>query len=155
TDRTARAQNKRRTWHQQIVRDADGEPVMGQWTPIVEPRVWWAVQERLDDPRRVTNRSGSTARKHIGAGLYRCGRCGSPVVTHSRAYRCEGHIVRSREQVDAWVLRVVRERLARPDVADSIPTAGEPTEPPTEAGIATRGARIASRQQQCDARVVD
>lgn len=124
-------------------------------TPIVEPRVWWAVQERLGDPERLTNRSGSTARKHIGAGLYRCGRCGSPVVTHSRAYRCEGHIVRSREQVDAWVLRVVRERLARPDLADSIPTTDEPKVQAIEAEIATREARIKRAQHDYDAEIIE
>ena len=56
---------------------------MGKWTPIVEPEVWWTVQERLNEPKRITNRTGSTARKHLGSGLYLCGICETPVITSS------------------------------------------------------------------------
>lgn len=127
TDRNARAENKRRAWHAQILRDADGDPVMGQWTPIVETDVWWAVQESLNEPKRITNRTCSTARKHLGFGLYLCGLCDKPVKAHSQRYRCpDAELMRSRDQVDEWVLKIVRARLARPDLRDAIPSQDEP-----------------------------
>lgn len=61
---------------------------MGQWMPFVEPDVWWTVQESLNAPARITNRTGSTARKHIGSGLFLYGICEKPVKAHSQRYRC-------------------------------------------------------------------
>lgn len=155
TDRNARAENKRRTWYAQILRDEDGDPVMGQWTPIIEPDVWWTVQERLNSPARITNRTGSTARKHIGSGLYLCGICDKPVRAHSKRYRCEGHIMRSRELIDDWVLRLVRERLSRPDLADAIPTGDEPRLQAIAAEIGTRQGRIKRAQAEWDDDIIE
>lgn len=59
--------NRRRSWRAQIVRDDDGDPVRGQWIPIVLPDIWESVQDRLDDVARVTNKKG-TDRKHLGSG---------------------------------------------------------------------------------------
>lgn len=150
TDRNARAENKRRTWYAQIVRDEDGDPIMGQWTPIVEPDVWWTVQERLNAPERITNRTGSTARKHIGSGLFLCGICQNPVKAHSLRYRCEGHIMRSRAQIDDFVLDVVRERLGRPDLVDTIPSPDEPRIQAIKAQIGIHQARIKRAQSDYD-----
>jgi len=41
------------------------------WTPIISEAQFAAVQSRLADPRRRT-RGESTARKHLGSGLYYC-----------------------------------------------------------------------------------
>lgn len=150
TDRNARAENKRRGWYAQIVRDEDGDPIMGQWTPIVEPDVWWTVQERLNAPERVTNRAGSTARKHIGSGLFLCGICQKPVRAHSLRYRCEGHMMRSRDQIDQFVLAVVHERLGRPDLVDTIPSPDEPRIQAIKAQIGVHQARIKRAQSDYD-----
>ncbi|MDK6437225.1 recombinase family protein, partial [Lactobacillus crispatus] len=59
----------RRVTH--IVRDPDtGEPVKGQWEPIVTPDLWWRVQNVLDDPDRLTNKERRNTRRHLGSGLY-------------------------------------------------------------------------------------
>lgn len=150
TDRNDRAENKRRTWHAQILRDDQGEPVMGQWTPIVDPSVWWNAQSRLDSPERITNRTGSTARKHIGSGLFLCGICEQPVKAHSQRYRCEGHMMRSREQIDQFVLAVIRERLARPDLIDSIPSLDEPRLSALAAQVAIHEGKIKRAQRDYD-----
>ncbi|ALG30876.1 hypothetical protein AOZ07_11545 [Glutamicibacter halophytocola] len=155
TDRNARAENKRRTWYAQIVRDEDGDPIAGQWTPIVEPDVWWTVQERLNAPERVTNRTGSTARKHIGSGLFLCGICEKPVKAHSQRYRCEGHIMRSREQIDQFVLAVVRERLGRPDLVDTIPSLDEPRLQAIRAEIGIHEGRIKRAQNDYDNELIE
>ncbi|WP_344319781.1 recombinase family protein, partial [Nocardia ninae] len=100
-----------------IVRDETGEPVRGQWEPIVPDGVWLEVQRRLDDPSRKSNRNG-TERRHLGSGLYLCGICGAAVKAHGSRYRCAGHVMRSRQQIDELVLTFVTRRLALPDLAD-------------------------------------
>ena len=107
--------NRRRTWYAQILRDENGDPIPGDWEPIVDPETWWGVQEKLNDPERITNRSG-TERKHLGSGIFLCGECGRPVRSHSRAYRCAGHIMRGREQIDDYVLDAVGNRLLGKDL---------------------------------------
>lgn len=98
----------------------DGQRVRGTWEPLVDEATFDAVQRRLSDPARVSNRVG-TDRRHLGSGLYLCGGCDSPVRSHNTRYRCAGHVMRSREQIDAYVLATVRERLSRPDLRDLLP----------------------------------
>lgn len=112
----------------EIVRDANGAPIRGQWPALVSDEVWLDVQRRLDDPARKTNRVG-TARKHLGSGLYHCGheiepgkRCGKAVKAHGTRYRCAGHVLRSRANVDEYVLRVLELRLSRPDARELLAT---------------------------------
>ncbi|MGJ9373773.1 recombinase family protein [Nesterenkonia sp. CF4.4] len=155
TDRLDRKENKRRTWHAQILRDGDGEPVGGQWTPIVTEDMWWRVQERLNAPERITNKTGSTARKHLGAGLYLCGVCEKPVRTHGQRYRCEGHVMRSRKQVDDWVLSIIRARLGRPDLRDVISAVDEPRVQAITAQIDTHRAKIKRAQHDYDAEIIE
>lgn len=115
--------NRRRTWRAQILRDEAGEPIRGQWDAIVDDETWWRAQEVLDDANRVTNTSGSTKRKHLGSGLYRCGEvvetdgaiCGKKVTGAPRGYRCAGHVMRSGPAIDAYVTDMVAARLSKPD----------------------------------------
>lgn len=156
TDRNARAGNKRRTWHAQILRDEDGDPVMGKWTPIVEPETWWRVQERLDEPQRITNRTGSTARKHLGSGLYLCGVCEAPVITSSKRYRCPaGHLNRSHSHVDVFVLETIRARLAASDVAHVVPTGEEPRLQEIQEQISAHQGRIRRAQHDYDNEIIE
>jgi site-specific DNA recombinase len=108
----------------EIVRDESGRPVRGHWNPIVQDSLWLDVQRRLDDPERKNNKVG-TDRKHLGSGLYLCGICDRPVKAHGQRYRCAGHLMRTRVGVDAFVLEIVRARLALPDLADLLPTVNE------------------------------
>lgn len=117
--------DRRRSWRAQILSDEHGEPVHGQWAPIVDASVWESVQDRLDDPARVTNRVG-TDRKHLGSGLYLCGVCDKPVKAHGPRYRCAGHVLRTRSHIDDFVVEVIRRRLALPDLQDLLPGADEP-----------------------------
>lgn len=152
TNRMDRTQNKRRTWYNQIVEDGDGDPVRGQWKPIVDELTWWKAQERLNDPSRITNRTGSTARKHLGAGLYICGICDKRVKTGSARYRCATcGMNRTREHVDNWVVQVVRKRLSRPDLADTIPTGDEPRLQAITTEVGERQAKVKRAQNDYDA----
>jgi site-specific DNA recombinase len=96
-----------------------GKP--GGWAPLVDDDLFSLVQARLEDPRRKTNHYG-TDRRHLGSGLFECGVCGRKLYAWSgNRYRCRsGCLTRAQHGVDDLVLRVVRGRLARPDLADLI-----------------------------------
>ncbi|MBW0010064.1 MAG: recombinase family protein [Pseudonocardiales bacterium] len=137
-----------------IVRDGGGCPVAGQWRPIVSDMLWLEVQRRLDDPARKSNRSG-TDRKHLGSGLYRCGVCGQRVKAHGTRYRCAGHVMRSRSQVDSYVLDVVRERLSRPDLANLLPTTDESEAAEIQEEIERQRGRILRARADYSAELID
>lgn len=91
------------------------------WPAIVTEAEYNAAQARLNDPRRKTNRHG-TARKHLGSGVYFC-ECGLRVRMSSSTgsggarYTCrDACYYRTGDPIDEFVLAVVRERLAQPDV---------------------------------------
>lgn len=104
----------------------------GTWPAIVDRDTYDMAVALLRDPARQTS-GGTTARKHLGAGLYRCGVCAeqgidSDVMTayrgraagSGRIYRCRKakHLTRLADPIDAWVTAVIEARLARPDLAD-------------------------------------
>jgi DNA invertase Pin-like site-specific DNA recombinase len=88
----------------------------GAWTPLVSDEDFDIIQARLSEPRRKT--ADGTDRKHLGSGLYLCGVCEAPVQAFSGPrYRCkDAHVNRSQGPVDRFVLGLIRERLARPDI---------------------------------------
>ncbi len=155
---------RRRSWRAQIVRDEAGEPVRGQWEAIVDDETWWRAQEVLDDSERVTNTSGSTQRKHLGSGLYRCGVvvdvdgsvCGKKVTGGPRGYRCAGHIVRSGAAIDAYVTERIAERLSRPDaLRTQMQTEDNPAVRGISAAISEQRARILRAQRDYDTEVIE
>lgn len=155
-DRRAPAgESRRKALKDNVVRDENGEPVLGQWEALVEPDQWWAVQNLLDDPARVTNRSGSTVRKHLGAGLYLCEACGQPVRTRGIYYSCkDGHLNRTRDAIDDFVRALVvtclqkkdlrRKKQADPAVKDAF-----------SQRIAEQRVRIARVERDYDAELIE
>lgn len=141
--------NRRRSWRAQIVRDDEGEPIAGRWDRLVPPDLWESVQDRLDDPARVTNRKG-TDRKHLGSGLYLCGLCGKKVRGHASRYRCAGHVMRAREQVDRFVIEVIRRRLALSDLHDLLPEQDEPRLNEIKEEISVHRAQIVRAERDYD-----
>ena len=97
-----------------------GEPTgeFGNWKPLITPARFDAVQAKLADPARITNRVG-TDRRYLGGSLFLCGICERTVRTNSARYWCPrgGHVTRSVEAIDELVLSTIRERLSRPDAA--------------------------------------
>lgn len=152
TPKAAQADGKRRrVWKAQILRDDAGEPIRGQWEPIVNDETWWKAQHVLDNTERVTNTSGSTKRKRLGSGLYRCGyiddetgeKCGRKVTGAPRGYKCAGHIVRSGAAIDDFVAAVVAKRLARKDATVMVEVAkGGPHTAGIDSAISDQRARI-------------
>ncbi len=108
----------------------------GTWPAIVPEDTYRQAVALLRDPARVTS-GGSTARKHLGASLYRCGVCEADGIdsTVRTAYREAGariyvcalkrHLTRLADPIDELVTAVVEGRLGRSDVADAL-TAEDP-----------------------------
>lgn len=165
TPKFAQADGKRRRmWKAQILRDDAGEPIRGQWERIVSDETWWKAQQVLDDTERVTNTSGSTKRKHLGSGLYRCGYadeetgevCGRKVTGAPRGYKCAGHIVRSGAAIDDFVMTVIAKRLARKDARAmvEIPDGG-PHAAGIDSAISDQRARILRAEADYDAEIIE
>lgn len=114
----------------------------GRWEAIVTADLFDIVQAMLSDPRRLTNREG-TARKHLGAGLFLCGVCDSPVKTNGRRYWCAGHVTRGMDPVDETVEGVVRARLARGDLDALLVT-------PNDSRMAELGETVAALRARLD-----
>jgi site-specific DNA recombinase len=114
------------------IRTFYGEEVgPGTWPAIVDEPTFRLVAAILTDPGRMTS-GGSTSKKYLGGGLYRCGVCGSDVKSdwrqkpdgssRSRVYYCRAtkHLTRVADPVDTFVNDVVEERLSRPDLGDAV-----------------------------------
>lgn len=156
TRRQEAGESRRKALRDNLVKDENGELVLGQWEPIVEADQWWTVQNLLDDPARVTNRSGSTVRKHLGAGLYRCGECGEPVRTRARYYSCNaGHLNRTRDAIDNFVRTLVVARLQKKDLKRRKKQADPEVKDVFSERIAQQRARIARAERDYDAEVIE
>ena len=149
-----KSENRRRSWRAHIVHDENGEPVKGNWEPTIDLGLWERVQDRLDDPKRAMNRQG-TDRKHLGSGIFLCGVCGKPVRSHSRGYRCAGHITRNRKNIDDFVLAVVRARISEPDYIERAPSVDEPKRKEITEEIERHRGRILRAQADYDNELIE
>lgn len=149
-------ESRRKALRDNIVRDENNEPVLGQWEPLIEADQWWTVQNLLDDPARVTNRTGSTVRKHLGAGLFRCGECGKPVITRARYYSCkDGDMNRTRDAIDDFVRALVVARLQKKDLNRRKKQADPDAKDAYSQRIAEQRARIARAERDYDAEIIE
>lgn len=165
TPKFAQADGKRRRmWKAQILRDDAGEPIRGQWEPIVDDETWWNVQVILDDKKRVTNTSGSTKRKRLGSGLYRCGVvvsvtgevCGKKVTGAPRGDTCPGHLVRSGPAIDEYVTDIISGRLAKADATKRIRRSKDSSRTnAVDAEISDQRAKISRAQHDYDEEIIE
>jgi site-specific DNA recombinase len=146
------------------LRTYQGQPTPGQWPAIITADEHAQAVALLTDPARTINTRG-TARRWLGSGLYRCVceetvRIGyrSRAGGSHRAYMCRSETYSMRrlaQLVDDYVVAVVEERLARPDVADllAVEDAPEVTRLRAEADAARRA--IARAQRDYDDEAID
>ncbi|WP_139306848.1 recombinase family protein [Modestobacter sp. DSM 44400] len=140
------------------IRTYYGEEVgPGTWPAIVTEDVYRQAVALLRDPARTTS-GGSTARKHLGASLYRCGVCEAEGIdsTVRTAYRQAGariyvctrtrHLARLAGPIDELVIAVIEGRLRRPDVADVLAT-----EDPELADLHEQAAAVRARIRRIEA----
>ena len=126
------------------------------WEPIVSEDTFFLAQSKLSDPRRKTAKEG-TDRKHLGSSLFRCAECGHGMYGFANVrYRCPHCLfTRSRSHVDAYVLAVVRARLAQPDVADLLAVDHEPEVKELTAQIQRLRDRLERVNQDYDEGIID
>lgn len=98
------------------------------WPAIVDESTWRAVDALLDDPSRRISPGNSL--RHLGPGLYLCGRCALSVTMRStavpsggkttRGYRCSqlNHLSRVAQPIDDMVNELAIERLSRRDAVE-------------------------------------
>lgn len=129
----------------------------GAWTPIVDDDTFDTAQALLRDENRTANHTGSTERKHLGAGLFLCAVCDQPLSSWSGArYRCRdgAHVNRARPVVDDFVEAVLLERLGRPDLGDVLARSGVDTAPYL-AEIDKQKRRLRRAEEDYRAEVID
>ena len=132
----------------------------GVWPALIDEAVFGAVNAKLSDPRRKTQQG--TARRYLGAGLFLCGICDTPLYSHGSAaigarYRCPvgGHLTRSAIAIDDYVLRVLRERLGRPDLSGLLAAPDGEESRALTAEISSLRARIFRTEADYDSDLID
>lgn len=118
------------------------------WPALVPQATFDAVQAKLAD--RADAEPHSRAAKHLLSGIVRCGRCGGPMYRQvtSRGYAAlvcakgRGHLVRTYDPVEAWVLGLLITKLE----AEDVELADAPADPET---VAAR-AQVAELRRQLD-----
>jgi site-specific DNA recombinase len=105
----------------------EGKRIAGaEWQPIIDAETFSALDALLRNPER--SQHISYERKHMGSGVYVCGKCGAQMMSaaHNRSaggwrpvYVCSvaRHLGRDIGHVDELVSEVVIERLSHSDAA--------------------------------------
>lgn len=117
-----------RTYRREIARTEDGEPVIGQWEPILDVDTWQRLVAKLESP--AGTRVG--ARRYLLSGIIRCGLCGARLTGNRDSkkgtayYACRrgddggcGRVGISAPKTDEHITALVLERLA--DVREAEP----------------------------------
>lgn len=137
--------------HVEIVRDPAGNPVVGQWEPIITPDEWEKVVAKIG--RRKQPGTGHNARRYLLSGITRCGECTRKMSGMPRpgergyAYRCNpqnlgcAKIVRDGAKVDAYVVAAL---IAKVEMELSQAAARVDTTWPKENELADTQERIAA-----------
>jgi site-specific DNA recombinase len=111
-----------KTYHGEVVRDADGNPVKAAWPALVDVETWAAVQALLN----AETRKWPSARRLLLSGVAWCAVCDAPIEsggtrngrTRYRCARMGGHAYREAAPIDEHIGDVVVDRLSQPDAAD-------------------------------------
>jgi site-specific DNA recombinase len=102
------------------------------WPAIVDDATWRTTEAILSNPARRTNNGVTGAVKWLGSGIYTCV-CGKRALRASVSggskrytYRCSSedrelqHVTRDARALDAYVEKVIVERLARPGTVEKL-----------------------------------
>lgn len=113
----------------------NGSISVGIWPAIVEAEHFYAVQQILSDPKRVTTRPGRGV--HLLSYLGICAPCGSRLTAVRGKYRCHrrGCVTIMQYETDRFVERMILDKLSRPDVYGQLRQMGADTD---RAAIAAR-----------------
>jgi len=102
------------------LRSHNGSTTEGTWDALVDETVFYGAKRILTDPKRTTTRPRRA--KWLASCIARCGVCNGWMAvlrrgTSRTVYQCRdrGCVWIEREQVDDYLIKLVIERLARPD----------------------------------------
>lgn len=98
----------------------NGTVSKGTWTPLVEAELFYAAQQVLSDPARVTTRPGR--QKHLLTYLGPATPCGGQLTAVRGRYRCieDGCITIVQEPTDQIVTAAIIGRLSKPDAYEAL-----------------------------------
>jgi DNA invertase Pin-like site-specific DNA recombinase len=103
----------------------------GTWEPLVDQLTFDAAQRKFAEQKARVGGKTAPNKKHLGSGLYRCGKCGVKLkATYKFSYRVDGtsrkylaytcfetrHFLRNAAPIDEWVMIEVIKRLNRPEM---------------------------------------
>ena len=99
----------------------------GMWPGLVTLDVWWAVHDRLHQPKvNDGGRPRVAEAKHLLSTIVRCGVCGGPLSSGGRNGRAEygcrarGHVRMVEQDLDTYLTGLLLDRLSRPDVVEGL-----------------------------------
>jgi site-specific DNA recombinase len=103
------------------LRRLNGAEYQGVWKPIVPPKLFYAAQQVLHDPKRSTTRPGRQV--HLLTYLARCAVCEERIDYSGGRYRCagpKGCISAVESEMDDAVRTIVLARLTQPDAVKAL-----------------------------------
>lgn len=112
-----------RVYQNELARDNEGNPVVGNYPPVLDVETWEAVCAVISDPGRSGKFAHVGGRKYLLSGVMRCGVCSKPLNGSANArantfvYACKrrescGKVAISGPQSDDLVTRLVMAYLA-------------------------------------------
>lgn len=126
------------------------------WESLVSDELWFAVESRLRDPARITQRPGRG--KHLLSMIATCDKCGGPLsATYrhkgKRRYQCQqgAHLLIDADKLDTWAESEVLGLLTRPDLVERLMP--EPVNPEALNDARDEVARIRAEHQYLIAEV--
>lgn len=95
----------------------NGQTFPGNWPPLVQPELYYAVHRILTDPTRRTTSGGG--QRWLLSGLATCGVCDTPLTaTKGRWYRCalRGCVRVVIAGMDDWITKAIIAYLSQPAI---------------------------------------
>lgn len=116
--------------HERYLKDADGNPVRGQWEPILDEPTWRAVVEILVGPdRSKTQQEVGVIKYFLAGGRIVCGVCGGKLAGGAKPYgrfdyACKppavdggcGKVCGSGIAIDELITQLLHARLAQQEI---------------------------------------
>lgn len=121
------------THHREVLLDATGEPVRGEWEPLLDLDTYDRMQAAL--ARSVAGGARAGARRYLLTGILRCGVCGARMTgmktPRGHCYTCQPEPMTHTNtiagvQTDKLLLELARRRLTDESMAAPEPVKPEP-----------------------------
>jgi site-specific DNA recombinase len=106
------------TYKGALERDEHGNPIIGEWSPILTEEEFDQLQVAIAARRRSPSK-WTAKRKHLLSGITRCGLCGTKMIAFQQSNRrwtyvcaAQKHLSRAKDHVERHVIESVKVRAA-------------------------------------------